>query len=218
MHPAPTKQTTENNILATLLSGDYYFESLLRCEILTQNHSSRPFTHPFSRSPTHPGKSSPAQSLLCLHVHGALDSSWAVHWTYVSSEGNIHTACKLTKSQIRAFTTGLSLFFVMFCCSRSVLHPTQWCGWSEKFVPQLWSNVYRTLQIFTQLWNHPKNRRWQRCCMTGMCCIRQSHSTHCNSCGYDLISHAAVMWHHTAASRCPAAVLRCHTAAALRQP
>ena len=61
-------------------------------------HSSLYFTHPFSRSPTHPGKSSPAQSLLCLHVHGALDSSWAVHWTYVRWEGNIHTAaCKLIK-------------------------------------------------------------------------------------------------------------------------
>ena len=66
------------------------------------------------------------------------------------------------------------------------------------------------------MWNHPKNRCWRRCCMTGTCCMIQFHSTHCNSCGYDWISLAAVMWHHTAALRRRAAALRCHTAA-LRQ-
>ena len=81
-----------------------------------------------------------------------------------------------------------------------------------------------SIQNFELLWNHPKNRRWRRCCMTGTCCMRQSHSTHCNSCGYDLISLAVVLWHHTAALRCRAAAVRCHTAAvrchtaAMRQP
>ena len=80
------------------------------------------------------------------------------------------------------------------------------------------------LQNFELFWNHPKNRRWRRCCTTGTCCMRQSHSTHCNSRGYDLISLAAVFWHHTAALRCRAAALRCRTAAlrchtaAMRQP
>ena len=44
-----------------------------------------------------------------------------------------------------------------------------------------------------------------------------SHSTHCNSCGYDLISHPAVLWHHSAALRPRTAALGPHTAA-LRQP
>ena len=42
------------------------------------------------------------------------------------------------------------------------------------------------------------------------------HGTHCNSWGYELFSHAAVLWHHTAALRCWAAALRCHTTAQRR--
>ena len=42
-----------------------------------------------------------------------------------------------------------------------------------------------TLQNFSQLLNHTKNMHWQRCCATGMCDMRQSQSTHCNSGGYD---------------------------------
>ena len=49
------------------------------------------------------------------------------------------------------------------------------------------NNMMTSLQNFELFWNHPKNRRWRRCCTTGTCCMRQSHSTHCNSCGYDFI-------------------------------
>ena len=49
------------------------------------------------------------------------------------------------------------------------------------------------------LWGYQKNRHCQRCCATATCSMKLSHSTHCNSCGYDLISLAAVLWHHTAA-------------------
>ena len=135
----PTKQTTENNILATLLSGEYYFWVFWGVKFLhkftlwsdSTFHSSLSFTHPFSRSPTHPGKSSPAQSLLCLHVHGALDSSWAVHWTYVSWEGNIHTACKLIK---KSDTSIYNWTFFIICnvllqqeCPSS--NPVVWMVW-----------------------------------------------------------------------------------------
>ena len=34
----------------------------------------------------------------------------------------------------------------------------------------------------------PQKRRCRRCCTTGTCSMRQSHSIHCNSRGYDLIS------------------------------
>ena len=43
--------------------------------------------------------------------------------------------------------------------------------------------------------------------------MTQSHGTHCNSCGYDLISLAAVLWHHTAASRRRTAALGRHRGA-----
>ena len=78
-----------------------------------------------------------------------------------------------------------------------------------------WNYIKSTisLQNFELFWNHPKNRRWRRCCTTGTCCMSQSYSTHCNSRGYDLISLAAVLWHHTAAVRCRTAAVRCHTAA-----
>ena len=59
--------------------------------------------------------------------------------------------------------------------------------------------------------------RWRRCCATGTCSMKQSHNTNYNSWGFDLISLAAVLWHHTAALRRRAAALRCRTAA-LRQP
>ena len=67
-------------------------------------------------------------------------------------------------------------------------------------------------KFYTVVKSHQK-RRWRRCCTTstGTCSMRQSHSNHCNSWGYDLISLAAVVWHHTAALRCRAAALRCHS-------
>ena len=64
------------------------------------------------------------------------------------------------------------------------------------------------LSVRGQLWNHTKKRCWRRCCTTGTCSMIQSHSTHCNSWGYDLISLAVILWHHTAALRCRAAALR----------
>ena len=63
------------------------------------------------------------------------------------------------------------------------------------------------------MWGHPKNGHWRWCCATGMCSMRQSHSTHCSSWGYDLITLAAVLWHHTAALKCRPAALGHHTAA-----
>ena len=79
---------------------------------------------------------------------------------------------------------------------------------------QMWTGHYK----FLHSCEFTPNTGAVRGCITGIRCIRQSHSTHCNPFGYDLISHAAAMWHHTEASRCPAAALRCHRAAALRQP
>ena len=76
------------------------------------------------------------------------------------------------------------------------------------------SHHYLTLQNFTLLFYHPKNRCWRRCCVTGTCSMRQSHSNHSNSWGYDrgLFSLATVLWYHTAAFRCreqPQDTLRC---------
>ena len=75
--------------------------------------------------------------------------------------------------------------------------------------------LLQSLQNFTQLWGYPKNRRWWRCCLTGVCSMTQSHSTHSNSCGNALIiiSLAAVLWCHTAGFRRRTAALGCHTSA-----
>ena len=69
----------------------------------------------------------------------------------------------------------------------------------------------RNITKFYTVVKSPQKRRWQWCYMTITCSMRQSNSNHCNSWGYDLISLAAVVWHHTAALRCRAAALRCHS-------
>ena len=74
-----------------------------------------------------------------------------------------------------------------------------------------------SLQNFPQLQNRPKNRRWRRCCATGMHSMRQPLNTHWNRWGYDWIRLAAALWHHTAPLGCRKAALGCHTAT-LSQP
>ena len=61
----------------------------------------------------------------------------------------------------------------------AIIYP--WIPWKSVLWPI-------PLQNFEQLWNRPKNKRWRRCCTTGTCSMRQSHSIHCNSRGCDLIS------------------------------
>ena len=117
-----------------------------------------------------------------------------------------HPACKLIpNSQGRSH---LQLRFIF-----SVLSALEWWGHWERiqnFTKELESPI-----DFTRLSGHTKNKRWRRCCVRGACSMEQSHSTYCNSCGYYLISLAAVLWQHTAALRRPsrAAALGRHTAA-----
>ena len=65
-----------------------------------------------------------------------------------------------------------------------------------------------SLNNFTQLWGYPKNGCWGQAYAPW-----NSHSTHYNSCGYDLISLAADLWHHTAALKPRTAALGPHIAA-----
>ena len=104
----------------------------------------------------------------------------------------LHTTCILTQKFHISHLISCSC-----CCKTGPLLPTGLLQVAYCIISMLQSilacAVLATLHNFTQSWNYPKYRRWRRWCATGMCCIRQSHSTLCNSCGYDLISLAAAL-------------------------